>query len=289
MRYNYEKILPGHNQTFKVHDEIGAVIDCCFHVHPEYELTYIVSSFGTRFIGDSVDCFEPGNLALIGPMAPHHYYNSPQDSLSDSWGHARVVQFRKDFAGKELFELPEMTQISRMLKDSVYGLDFSEDSARRVSPLLERLIHAHGAQRIIILLRILHTLSESDYRRLSSVKADTELAVGEDHRANNIIAYIHACLENGESPSLGKTARKAGMSPEAFSRYFRRTTFKRFIDYVNESKTGKACHALINTDKTVAEICFDAGFSNLSNFNRQFLKIKKISPRAFREQYRRTE
>jgi AraC-like DNA-binding protein len=82
-------------------------------------------------------------------------------------------------------------------------------------------------------------------------------------------------------------AARANMNPQAFSRYFRKITFKRFIDYVNEVRIGKACRLLIDTDKTVAEICFQSGFHNLSNFNRQFHKVKALTPKEFRKQFNR--
>jgi AraC-like DNA-binding protein len=43
---------------------------------------------------------------------------------------------------------------------------------------------------------------------------------------------------------------------------------------------------LLESDKTVAEICYESGFGNLSNFNRQFLKLRKISPRDYRQERR---
>jgi len=287
VRYNFEKILPEPNQSFRTHDEVGKVIDCNFHVHPEYELTYIVSSWGTRFVGDSIDRFDAGDLALIGPMVPHHYYNSFQDSQSDEWGHAWVVQFKDDFNGISLFAVSELRPIQRMLEAAKYGLGFSDDTVRRARPLLMRLFSAVGPKRIILLLRLLDILADSDYRRLSTVSGDEARIPDADHRINEVLDYIHKSLDRGQSPTLAQTAKKAGMTPEAFSRYFSKTTFKCFIDYINEVKIGKACHLLLNTDKTVVEICFESGFTNLSNFNRHFLKIKKISPRELRRQFLR--
>jgi len=286
MRYNYEKLLTEPARTFRTHDEIGPVIKCNFHVHPEYELTYIVSSCGTRFVGDNIAMFDTGDLALIGPMVPHHYYNSPSDSRSAAWGHARIVQFKDDFAGILLFQLPEFSPIRKMLDAARYGLSFAPETARRAAPVLNRLFLADGPDRVILLLRLLALLADADYRQLSTVAGDERLAVLPG-RMDEVIRYIHSCLENNRPVSLEQTARKASMNPQAFSRYFRKTTFKRFIDYVNEIKIGKACRLLLNTDRTVAEICFDAGFNNLSNFNRHFLRVKKISPREFREQFYR--
>ena len=77
----------------------------------------------------------------------------------------------------------------------------------------------------------------------------------------------------------------AHLSVPAFSRFFKRSLGRTFTDYVNELRIGSACRALIETDKSVAEICYASGFENLSNFNRRFLALKKMSPREFRRRY----
>ncbi len=284
MRYAYEKIIPGSDRSFHTVDQVGSVIECVFHVHPEYELTYIASSYGTRFIGDNIGMFDVGDLALIGPMVPHHYYNSPRESKSESWGHARVIQFKEDFAGPRLFDLAEMHKIRQMLKQSAFGLTFSMETSQRAQPLIRDIFESTGPQRIILLLQLLALLSETEYHCLSSISGE-KLEVKPDHRMNGILRYINEHLAAGQPVTLEKAAAKACMNPQSFSRYFRKTTCKCFIDYINEIKIGKACHLLINTDKTIAEVCYDSGFSNLSNFNRHFLKVKKMSPKHYRGTY----
>lgn len=286
MKYLYEKILPGPDRSFNTSDTIGNVIECNFHVHPEYELIYIASSYGTRFIGDNINTFDVGDLTLIGPMVAHHYYNSPQDSTSDTWGHAKVIQFREDFAGSTLFSIPEMSEVKTMLEASNFGIEFFAEDVQNALPLINRLFSAEGSSRVTLLLEILALLARSDYKKLSTLSG-SGINIQPDNRMNTILRYIHSNLETGQSLSLEKVAGKACMNPQAFSRYFKKVTMKRFIDYVNEVKTGKACRLLINSDKTVAEICFDAGFSNLSNFNRQFFKVKKMSPKKFRDNFRK--
>jgi YesN/AraC family two-component response regulator len=42
---------------------------------------------------------------------------------------------------------------------------------------------------------------------------------------------------------------------------------------------------LISSDLSISEICFESGFGNISWFNRQFKKIRGISPKKYREKY----
>lgn len=289
MRYIEEKIIPAPDLSFHCHDVVGDVIECDFHVHPEYEIVYIVSSFGTLFVGDSVGTFDAGDLMLIGPMVPHHFHNSPQDSVSDEWGHAKLIQFKRDFAGSVLFQLPEMRAVRHLLDASIYGLAFPSEVIGEALKLMVEVFDAQDAARVASFLKLLDFLSESPYKKLSTISGNELQNITSDTRLNEVLRYIHDCLEKGRKVTLEKTASKINMTPQAFSRYFRKTTFKRFIDYVNEIRVGKASRLLLNTDKTIAEICYEAGFNNLSNFNRQFQKVKNMPPKAFRASLRRFE
>ena len=74
-----------------------------------------------------------------------------------------------------------------------------------------------------------------------------------------------------------------GQSPSAFSRAFKRHTGTTLVRYRNQLRIDLACQMLLaDQDVKVAEVCYDVGFSNLSNFNRHFLKLKGMSPSRFR-------
>jgi AraC-like DNA-binding protein len=55
-----------------------------------------------------------------------------------------------------------------------------------------------------------------------------------------------------------------------------------FVEVVNEARIKFACNLLKKTEKTVLEICYESGFNNLSNFNRQFSRITGTTPLSFR-------
>jgi len=78
-----------------------------------------------------------------------------------------------------------------------------------------------------------------------------------------------------------------GMTPVSFSRFFRLRTGKTLSDYIVEIRLGYAIRLLIDSNRTIAEVCYDCGFNNLSNFNRMFKRKKNCSPKEFRERYRK--
>ena len=110
---------------------------------------------------------------------------------------------------------------------------------------------------------------ESDSRRVLKVK---------NYIAKNYMDEIR----------LSTLADIAGMSPSAFSRFFKLHTGRNLSDYIIDMRLDYASRRLVDTSDGVAEICFACGFNNLSNFNRLFKKHKGCSPSKFRENYHKT-
>ena len=85
--------------------------------------------------------------------------------------------------------------------------------------------------------------------------------------------------------TLADVSKLANMSEAAFSRFFRAKTGMTFIDSLNEIRLGHASRLLIDTTQSVAEIAYNSGFNNISNFNRIFKKKKGTTPKEFRENF----
>ena len=277
-----ENILPESERSFFAYRQTGAVINCEYHVHPEYELTLVLSSFGNRLINEDAGLFDAGTLSLIGPQVPHHYFNSQQDSQGDDWAQLLIIQFREDFAGRTWLSLPEMKPVRSMLKESVYGLDF--ELTPEVRRTMESLAADSGPRRVGLLLELLAMLSEVPRKRISR-QIFSGLPPEEDARISRTLQLIHSRIARGKSLSLPEAAANAGLCPEGFCRYFSRMTGHTFVSYVNELKLAKAANMLLHSDAQISEISFQAGFSNLSNFNRQFKKLRGMTPRDFRQKF----
>ena len=91
-----------------------------------------------------------------------------------------------------------------------------------------------------------------------------------------------------EEIRLAQLAEIAGMSPSAFSRFFKLHTGRNLSDYIIDIRLGYAARKLVDTNHSISEISFECGFNNLSNFNRIFKRKKGYSPSEFRENYHKT-
>jgi AraC-like DNA-binding protein len=131
------------------------------------------------------------------------------------------------------------------------------------------------------LLEILDDLGRQKKSRfLCTAHYNSKQHQGQEDRINRVYRHLN---ENISEPILqSEVAKKLRLSPPAFARFFRRITGKKFTQIVNEMRVELACRQLRETDKNISEICYECGFANLSNFNRQFLRLRQITPRHYR-------
>ena len=84
--------------------------------------------------------------------------------------------------------------------------------------------------------------------------------------------------------SLNEVANIASMTPNAFCRYFKNRTDKTFFQFLIDVRVEHACKLLSKrNDLSIAEIAYQCGFKNISNFNRKFKSIKEITPSKYRK------
>jgi AraC-like DNA-binding protein len=253
-----------------------------WHFHPEIELTLIVRGAGQRFVGDNISPFNEGDLVLLGPDLPHTWMSQPDKRRASQ---SVVIQFRWEFLGQSLFDgAPEMSSTTRLLDRSARGLHFSGPIRDRIARAMEQMEELSPFRRLIKLLESLDDLARAPAPAvLSSEGFRPTLKLDERKRIDAVSIFLNRQFVR--PIGLSEAAAVARLSPRAFTRFFRRATGKTFTDYVNELRVGRACQLMLQSDKNISTIAFDAGFGNLSNFNRRFMRIKGVSPRQFRRSY----
>ena len=102
-------------------------------------------------------------------------------------------------------------------------------------------------------------------------------------RIDRVCTYLNQYYNH--NLRLENVAAVANMSTTAFCRFFKTSTGKSFIRYLNELRIGHACKLLIESELTISEICFEVGFNNVSNFNRRFYERHIMSPKEYRKEF----
>ena len=279
-----EKLVAQPAASFIVKTRREPAFGFYWHFHPEYQLTLVRRGRGRRFVGDDVASFEPGDLVLTGPNLPHMWCSRGGPSPPARPHEAIIIQFPESVFGGRFLDLPELAPIRRLLEKCRLGLSFVGSIRFRIAARMVRMMRQRGASRMLGLLEILHLLSRSkEIRSLSSTSYRPSLASTDRDRIDKVCRFI--ADNSGRPLSLSESAEAAHLSVPAFTRFFRRCTGKSFLGYLTELRLGMACRLLIESDRSVAQVCRDAGFLNLSNFNRRFRRAKGKSPREYRRQY----
>lgn len=273
------------NNTFSIKKNCYPYFLKLWHHHPDLELVVISKSTGTCFAGDAIEKFEINDVVLIGENLPHMWLNDEIYFRKNSklLAEAIAIHFKKDFLGKHFFEIPEMNKIQNLFLRSQKGIKFMNVSPKTIKEI-ENLLTLTGFERMISFLSILNKLAKhKKYKVLASDGFLNTFNKSENKVLDKVYEYI---FKNFSKPiTLNEIAEVANMNPSAFSRFFKRVNRKLFSKYLNEIRIGYACKLLMEQNNSIASICYESGFNNLSNFNRQFKLITKMSPKAYIKQH----
>jgi len=252
------------------------------HYHDEFQLNYIIEGKGLRMIGTQMQQYNSGDLVLIGPGLPHFWTYDNDFYVQHGPGKSIVIQFAANFAGDGFFEKPEMQQINMLLNKASCGIYFGDSDCKTAIGLIEQMENAENDDRFILLIRVLHLLACIANQQVISIY-NPPAPVHPEHivRINRIWEYIFKNYQN--SVNLAEVANEVGMSPSAYSKFFKKHTNKTYISVIEELRIGNACNLLTKTDQSVSDIAFECGFNNIANFNRQFKRITGKTPLKFRK------
>lgn len=259
------------------------------HHHPEIQLMYILEGSGDLFVGDTITPFCSGDLYLIGSNQSHLFKSdSAYYQKNNTYVSRSISVFFNIHTFGDIFNLVEISTINHLIEHSRLGIQFSPALAKRTGIRLKYLLNESGFERFIDILSILNNLAESgDYKTLSTISSVTPPSDEESQKVNDVINYILSHYK--EQIELQKVADVANYSKAAFCRFFKQRTRKTFSQFLNEIRIANACKLLHNTDLNISQICYESGFNNISNFNRQFKRITGITPMSYLKKYKNTK
>jgi len=255
-----------------------------WNVHPEYEIHLVRKCEGVALVGDHIERFEPGHLAIVGSYLPHDWVSTtaPGEIIP---GRDIVLQFDPARVRAAAEHLPELTDLGVFLDAASRGLAFTGETRRQGAALMEAMAGETGLERLALFLELLACLSKGDYRVLSSAAFASRGEDADHGWSQPVVAYL---IEHfAEDIRLPDIASRFGMNAWTFSRRFQKSCGKSFTDYLTTLRLAQVCKLLADTDKPVTEICFEVGYLNVSNFNRAFLKARAMSPTLYRQLARR--
>ena len=257
------------------------------HNHEVFELNFVEHAAGVRrIVGDSNEIIGEYDLVLITSPDLEHVWEQ-NDCTSDDIREI-TVQFHMDLTNETFLLQKPFYTMRKMLFEARRGLAFPLEDIMRVYNQLDTLSTVkEGFYAVMQFMTVLYELSKSTKARTLATSSYAKVEADSDSRrvlkVKNFIAKNYM-----DELRLSTLAEIAGMSPSAFSRFFKLHTGRNLSEYIIEQRLGYASRMLVDTSKGIAEISYQSGFNNLSNFNRIFKKNKGCSPSEFRENYHKT-
>lgn len=277
-----EVILPEPEHCFRWFEHDYPYDLARWNHHPEFEIHLIRQGSGKLVAGDYIGAFSAGHVALIGPDLPHDWIGdlAPGEHLS---GRDVVLQFDGAALLALRKTLPELGDLQPLFEQARRGLAFSGASAAQAAQWMEQIGQAHGLQRLILFLQLLDTLKKAPPHQVQTLASACYVPTLDARSAERINqAFDYLMRELTGDLRLSEIARQLQMSEPGFSRFFKRNTGHGFIELMRKFRVQRACRLLLQSEMSVADICFEVGYANLSNFNRHFRIEMSQTPSEYR-------
>lgn len=247
-----------------------------WHFHPQHELTYIKESIGTKFIGDYVGSYEPGELVLLRSNLPHCWKNHTQPEVASK---SVVIQWNTHIYATA----PELKAVFQLLKSASRGILFDKEQTKPLLPKLENLIKLRNQDLYVQLLMLLVELSQCNFTYLSDASFTDHLPEEYGTRMTKVNNFVAA--EYYRKISLKELASLVNMSEQSFSRFFSKMMGRPFFYFLNEYRINMAARKLIDTDDSISEIGFACGYESLPFFFKKFSELHGTTPKRYRKKF----
>lgn len=251
------------------------------HWHGEFELVLIVSGRGELFCEGARTAFSAGDILFILPKKLHGLFvqNGGRFKFSSIVFSPKMV----------LGALPDRSERDYLLwlTENNAPAYFKIDRAAAAYQNIHRCVcsvmyHAKSGTALqdLYLKSDLFLFFALFFRQQKPVESASKLAGGT--LVLPALKYIQSNF--GRAVTVRQLAQACSLSPSYFMACFKRAVGLPAMQYLNLVRVENACSLLTNTKKSVAQIAFESGFENLSNFNRVFKKSVGLTPLQYRNQ-----
>ena len=229
------------------------------HAHDYFEIEYIISGKGIVYINEEPYELKPGTACFFTPV---------------------------DFETIEVHEDITLLNISFTEEwvdsDTVFELIFSAVIQDYSLPLTDRLLEEYDSKtkyNDIVIKSILNIALTDIVRHIKTQNSTLTKKLPVSIRRGLLYMRQHF----SEQITLEAVANHAYLHPVYFSSLFRETMDISFSKYLMNVRLEYAKRLLINSKKSVTEICYMSGFTSLSHFLRCFKSAFGTSPKKYRE------
>lgn len=240
------------------------------HVHPEWELIWILNESLSVMCGQSRFTVQQGQMVLFSPNEPHEFHKEGNSCT---------------FLCMQLSEaiLPTMPQIAleRRLVHELLTQEEFRALKTRIAAVAAAYLERHDNYNLFCVgssCLILHELlSKLPYHELSA-----EEAAGITRRNDRLKRLIQFVDENYMNKiRLADFAASEGCSVSYLSRFIKDTMNQNFQEYVTSVRFNCACKLIAAGGSRMLDVCMESGFSDYRYFSREFRRQYDMTPEEY--------
>ena len=275
----------GERDCYYIQERYKPCFNYPLHKHNVYEFNFVEHCEGARrIVGDSVEVLGEYDLAFVGCNLEHVW---EQYECKPGIIHEITIMIPADFFEAKFMEKNCMKPVKDMFENAQVGVAFGMRAIMTVYDRINQIVSSEPSFGTVqTLLSIIYDLAASgDYHTLASSHYSHAEVPVTSRRIQKLKDYIDAHFN--EEIRIEVLADMVGMTPNALSRFFKQRTNWSISNYINEVRLGHATNMLADSTMSIAEISYRCGFNTISNFNRIFKNIKEITPKEFRESYKK--
>ncbi len=245
------------------------------HVHPYYEIFYLVNGDCTFFINHDIYKLNKGDLVIV-PEGELHKSTYPQRGFSEQYCLCfkdNNLEWLKDIIGEEIVNASlkmGVISIPEKRRDYVEALMKKMSFESKEQDILSAAFIKIG---LIELLLFIIRCQRFEQNVIKEIDVDNQLM-------QQIATYIYN--NYNQKITLEHMADKFHISKSYLSKKFKSVTGFGFKEYLVNVRIKNACTLLLDTNKSITDIAFECGFNDSNYFGDAFRHVKGMSPNKYR-------
>lgn len=260
--------------------------DILFHWHTDMEVVYVHEGQAQFHIDYDYFNSEAGDIVLIRPNALHSIH-----PIGNDYHFMDAINFHLDLLGYSTLDYASINYLQPLYNGQ---LDFArvikphqEGYAQIRHVLIEAMEIGYHREEFFELdlksklMSLLHLLFKHGYVHTKKQSLDS---YRKEDKIRTIVDYINAHYQ--EELIIDQLADICGYSPTHFMNFFKKHLGVSCMDYLIHYRLKQAVELLQHSTLPILEIATTVGFTNLSNFNRQFKKTYQKTPSQYRKEMR---
>ena len=252
-----------------------------YHCHKEAEIVFQISGTLEVLYNQHSHQLQAGDVFIIPPYISHALINPSKECTRL----VHVVDFSISSINTDylLGHDIDFSFINLLQQIEAHSRFWPETSKNQITEILQNMHYEYSVKSYAWEISI--TVLASQFILICLRHLPTRKDAFTNHGVNKLQAIIHYIATNfNQRLSLQECAKTLGFHPSYLSRYFKKHMGITFQDYIKNSRIEKSKILLLSSHISITDVCYEAGFTDLSTFNKLFKSSVGCSPSEYRKE-----